>query len=224
MRHYNVELPKYRLQLHVKLVKRRKPLLEESLLPTRKDIKRKYRSGSFLGKLARYFADHKNIKKVFAANFAIVAIAATFVPQPRTIQAQGSDNVIIESQTNLITEKGMVYPVGQVKINQGYSIFHQAIDFGGSIGTPINPIMAGVVAYAGWDRSGYGNLIVIQHINGIESYYAHLSKIEVKNGQVVGINTEVGKMGATGHATGTHLHLEIHQNGVSINPLNILSK
>jgi murein DD-endopeptidase MepM/ murein hydrolase activator NlpD len=210
--------------MNVRLVKRRKPLLDKTLLVAPSEVKKKYRSGTFPGKLARHFAGHKNISKVFAANFAVVAILATFVPQSGGVQAQGAENVIIETQTNLTTEKAMIYPVGQVRINQGYSVFHKAIDLGGTINTKITPVMPGVVAYAGWDRSGYGNLIVINHINGLDSYYAHLSKIEVETGEVVGVNTEIGKMGATGHATGIHLHLEIHQNGISINPLTILSK
>jgi len=224
MRKINVELPKYRLQMQVRLVKRRKPLLDETIIPKPSVVKRKYRKGTFLGKMVRYVADHKNASKVFAAGFAIVATTAAFTPQSGTIQAQGAENVVIESQTNLTTEKSMIYPVAQVKINQGYSIFHKAVDLGGGVGASIKPIMAGVVAYAGWDRSGYGNLVVLQHKNGIDSYYAHLSKIEVKTGQSVDTNIEIGKMGATGHATGPHLHLEIHQNGASINPLTVLSK
>jgi len=224
MRKINVELPKYRLQLNVKLVKRRKPLLEEPILPKASLVRKKYRKGTFLGRLARYFADHKNIRKIFASSFAFIAITTTFIPQSGGVQAQGSENIVIEAQTNLVTEKGMLYPVGPIKINQGYNIFHKGLDLGGKVGEPIKPIMTGVVAYAGWDRSGYGNLIVLQHKNGLDSYYAHLSKIEVKTGQTVDINTEIGKMGATGRTTGTHLHLEIHQNGVSLNPLTVLSR
>ncbi len=98
------------------------------------------------------------------------------------------------------------------------------LDLGGGLGTSIRPIMSGVVAYAGWDRSGYGNLVILEHKSGIDSYYAHLSKINVKTGQSVDTNTEIGKMGATGRASGVHLHLEVHQNGVSLNPLTVLSK
>lgn len=224
MRKINVELPKYRLQLDVKLIKRRKPLLEEPILPNPSVVRRRYRKGSFPGRLARYFADHKNISKIMARYFAVVAIAATFVPQTSIAQAQGSENVIIASQTNLTTEKSMIYPVAQIRINQGYNVFHKGLDFGGRVGTPIKPIMAGVVAYAGWDRSGYGNLVVLEHKNGVESYYAHLSKIEVKTGQNVSTDMEIGKMGATGRATGSHLHLEVYQNGVSLNPLTVLSR
>lgn len=223
MRKYDIELPKYRLQLQMKLVKRRKPLLEEPILPHPSVVRRKYRKGSYPGRLARYLVDHKNIKKIFATYFAATAVIATFVPQTTGAQVEAAESIVIESQTNLTTEKSMIYPVGQIKLNQGYNIFHKAIDLGGNLGTPIKPIMDGVVAYAGWDRSGYGNLVVLLHRNGIESYYAHLSKIEVTTGQSVNTNTEIGKMGATGHATGVHLHLEVIQNGVTLNPLTVLS-
>lgn len=224
MQKINLELPKYRLQLHLKLVKRRKPLLAEPILPARSVVNKKYRKGTFLGRLIRYFADHKSVRKVFAGSFAVVAMVASFTPQATRIQAEGSDATIIESQTNLITEKGMQYPVATVRINQNYSFFHPGVDLGDPIGTAVKPVMPGIVAYAGWDRSGYGNLVVLTHKNGFDSYYAHLSKIEVTTGELVDMNTEIGKIGVTGHTSGPHLHLEIHQNGVSLNPLTVLSR
>lgn len=223
MKKLNLELPKYRLQLHLKLVKRRKPLLVEPILPTAAIVNKKYRTGTFVGRLVRYFADHRSIRKIFATGFVFVTMLAGFTPQTTNVQAQAEATVIV-AQTTLVTQKGMQYPVESVKINQGYGFFHPGVDLGGQKGTPIKPIMPGVVAYAGWDRSGYGNLVVLSHKNGFDSYYAHLSKIEVKTGQVVEINTEIGKMGVTGHSTGSHLHLEIHQNGVSLNPLTVLSR
>ncbi|EKE13121.1 MAG: metalloprotease yebA precursor [uncultured bacterium] len=227
MRKIRIELPKYRLQLDVKLVKRRKPLLalsEEPIIPKPSVVRKKYRKGTFAGRLARYLADHRNIGKVFAVSFVAISTSAAFIPQTTNVQAQGAENVVIESQTNLMTEKSMIYPVAKIKINQDYYIFHKGLDLGGGLGTSIRPIMSGVVAYAGWDRSGYGNLVILEHKSGIDSYYAHLSKINVKTGQSVDTNTEIGKMGATGRASGVHLHLEVHQNGVSLNPLTVLSK
>jgi len=224
MQKISLELPKFRLELHAKLVKRRKPLVVEPILPTVATVNKKYRKGTFTGRFVRYLADHKGIRKVFAANFAIIAMVAAFTPQTTSIQAEGSELTILESQTNLVTQKGMQYPVKTVKINQNYGFFHPGLDLGGPKGTAIDPIMPGVVSYAGWDKSGYGNLVVLTHKNGVDSYYAHLSKIEVKTGDVVDMNTEIGQMGATGHATGVHLHLEIHQKGVSLSPLTVLSK
>ena len=223
MQKISLELPKYRLLLHVRLVKRRKPLLAEPILPTKAIVNRKYKTGTFTGRLVRYFADHRSIRKILATSFVFTAFLVGFIPQSSNLQAQ-ADETVIESQTTLVTQKGMQYPVESVKINQGYKFFHPGIDLGGQKGTPIKPIMPGVVSYAGWVYSGYGNLVIISHKNGFDSYYAHLSKIEVKTGQVVDINTEIGKMGTTGRSTGSHLHLEIHQNGVSLNPLTVLSR
>lgn len=223
MKKISLELPKYRLQLHMKLVKRRKPLLAEPILPTRSVVNRKYRKGTYAGRLIRYFADHKSVKKIFAGSMVLTAMAAGFVPQNSSFQVEAGETVI-ESQTTFVTQKGMQYPVETVKVNQGYSFFHPGVDFGGQKGKSIKPIMPGAVAYAGWDRRGYGNLVVLTHKNGLDSYYAHLSKVEVKIGDTVDMNTEIGELGATGHATGPHLHLEIHQNGVSLNPLTVLAR
>lgn len=225
-RKISIELPKYRLQMHVKLVKRRKPLLaiEEPIIVKPSKVQKRYKTGTLPGKMARHYTGLKSIRKIFATSFAALAVITIIYPHPMDVQAEMSDAAVIESQTTLLTEKSMIYPVGKVIINQGYGVFHRAIDLGGALGTSVKPIMDGIVSYAGWDRSGYGNLVVLQHKNGIESYYAHLSKIEVVTGQSVTTNTEIGKMGATGHATGVHLHLEIYQNGVPLNPLTVLSK
>jgi murein DD-endopeptidase MepM/ murein hydrolase activator NlpD len=223
MQKISLELPKYRLQLHMKLVKRRKPLLAEPILPSKATVNKKYRTGTFAGRLIRYFADHRSIRKIFATGFVFTAILAGFSPQNTNIQVQ-ADETIIEPQTTLVTQKSMQYPVVSVKINQGYGFFHPGVDLGGEKGDAIKPIMPGFVAYAGWDFSGYGNLVVVSHKNGLDSYYAHLSKIEVATGKIVDTNTEIGEMGVTGHSTGPHLHLEIHQNGVSLNPLTVLSR
>jgi murein DD-endopeptidase MepM/ murein hydrolase activator NlpD len=141
---YNVELPKYRLQLNVRLIKRRKPLVAEPILPTASVVKRKYRKGTFAGRLARYFADHKNIRKVFAGSFAMITIATSLMPQTSNVQAESS-NLIIESQTNLTTQKGMQYPVDSIKVNQNYRIFHPGIDFGGTKTDSIKAVANGVV-------------------------------------------------------------------------------
>jgi murein DD-endopeptidase MepM/ murein hydrolase activator NlpD len=223
MQKISLELPKFRLELHAKLVKRRKPLMSEPILPTKAVVNKKYRTGTLVGRFVRYLADHKSIRKVFATGFVFTAVLVGFSPQNSNIQVQ-ADETVIMPQTTFITQKGMQYPVASVTVNQGYGFFHPGVDLGGPVGTPIKPIMPGVVAYAGWDYSGYGNLVVLSHKNGFDSYYAHLSKIEVATGNIVDMNTEIGKMGVTGHSTGSHLHLEIHQNGVSLNPLTVLSR
>ncbi|OUM93691.1 MAG: hypothetical protein A9Z00_05560 [Thermobacillus sp. ZCTH02-B1] len=79
----------------------------------------------------------------------------------------------------------------------------------------------GVVTFAG-RKNGLGNAIIINHQNGYQTVYGHLSKINVKKGQVVEKGEKIGVMGSTGNSTGTHLHFEIHKNGTPKNPLNYL--
>jgi len=98
---------------------------------------------------------------------------------------------------------------------------HYGSDFAAPHGTPIYATADGVITKAGW-ASGYGRLIKIKHDFGIETRYAHLSKIRVKVGQKVSRGDQIGDMGNTGRSTGTHLHYEIRVNGNAINPMKYL--
>jgi len=95
---------------------------------------------------------------------------------------------------------------------------HYGVDFAGSMGNAIYAVDAGTVVYAGWNDWGYGNLIIIDHGNGWQSLYGHLSQINVGCGQNVGQSDVIGLMGSTGHSTGPHLHFELSYNGAHINP------
>jgi murein DD-endopeptidase MepM/ murein hydrolase activator NlpD len=98
---------------------------------------------------------------------------------------------------------------------------HTGVDWAGPTGTPIFATAAGVVVRAGRD-GGYGNLVVIRHEFGIETYYAHLSSIGVRVGQRVSRGDRIGGMGSTGRSTGVHLHYEIRVGGRPINPLTYI--
>ncbi len=95
---------------------------------------------------------------------------------------------------------------------------HQGTDFAAAHGTPIHSTADGVVIHAGW-LSGYGRLVKIQHEFGIETRYAHMSKIRVEVGQRVSRGQQIGDMGNSGRSTGTHLHYEIRVGGKSVNPM-----
>ncbi len=99
----------------------------------------------------------------------------------------------------------------------GGSQFHYGVDIAGSHGSPIYATADGKVSQAGY-RGSYGNLIVIHHGYGFQTYYAHLSKYAVSPGTWVKRGQVIGYMGRTGRATGTHLHYEVHVNGVAVNP------
>jgi peptidoglycan hydrolase-like protein with peptidoglycan-binding domain len=95
---------------------------------------------------------------------------------------------------------------------------HTGIDFPAPMGAPVGAAGRGVVKFAGWNRGGYGYLIVISHRLGYESWYAHLSRVLTSLGQAVVGGTRIGSVGSTGHSTGPHLHFEVRLNGSPINP------
>ncbi|WP_245890779.1 M23 family metallopeptidase [Albidovulum aquaemixtae] len=98
---------------------------------------------------------------------------------------------------------------------------HEGTDFAGAHGSPIHATADGTVVHAGW-QSGYGNLVRIRHDFGIETRYAHLSKVRVEVGQKVSRADRIGDMGNTGRSTGTHLHYEVRVNGKSVNPMTFI--
>lgn len=103
----------------------------------------------------------------------------------------------------------------------GGTRMHSGVDWAGPSGTPILATAAGTVVQAGRDGA-YGNLVVIQHDFGIQTYYAHLSSIGVSVGQRVSRGDRIGGMGTTGRSTGVHLHYEIRVGGRPINPLTYI--
>lgn len=172
-------------------------------------------------------------KGLFAA-FAIASLPLN-VLQPSLIFPQGQAQALLIPENKLdvafniqasssikSNEAEIQIPIKFIYMSQGFHTFHPGIDLATDYGTKILPIETGIVEEAGFSPFGYGNMILIDHGNGLESLYAHLSKIEVKKGEEVDMATEIGLVGVTGHSTGPHLHLEIHKNGVPINPLVIL--
>lgn len=95
---------------------------------------------------------------------------------------------------------------------------HSGVDFAAGMGTPLYATADGVVTHAGW-QSGYGRLVKIQHEFGIETRYAHMSKLRVKVGQRVSRGQRIGDMGASGRVTGVHLHYEVRVGGKAVNPM-----
>lgn len=96
--------------------------------------------------------------------------------------------------------------------------WHGGLDISGYTGADIVASDSGFVTYAGWSKTGYGNLVVIDHQNGFETRYAHLSTILVQAGQSVGKGQLIALMGTTGNSSGPHLHFEIREQGVRKNP------
>ncbi len=98
---------------------------------------------------------------------------------------------------------------------------HLGLDFAGNEGEGVYAADAGVVVYAGWNDYGYGNMVMIDHGNGFQSLYAHLSALNVGCGQSVGQGEGIGAVGSTGRSSGSHLHFEL-MAGMKVNPWDYL--
>lgn len=104
----------------------------------------------------------------------------------------------------------------------GGSDFHPGIDIANDMGTPIVATADGVVDYAGWNAGGYGNMVDIDHGNGIMTRYGHASQVVVSAGQHVKRGQLIAYMGSTGFSTGPHCHYEVIINGQKVNPISYL--
>ncbi|PAE18825.1 peptidase M23 [Bacillus sp. 7504-2] len=135
---------------------------------------------------------------------------------------------IVIKGTKVIPSRGdgsFAWPAvgGYISSKQGqrWGKLHKGIDIARPSDRTIKASDNGIVQSAGWS-GGYGNKVVINHQNGFETVYAHLSSIDVKVGQTVSKGMKIGVMGSTGNSTGVHLHFEIYKNGNLENPLNYL--
>ena len=110
-------------------------------------------------------------------------------------------------------------------VTSGYGVrwgrMHEGIDIAVGEGTPVRAAAAGTVIYAGW-MSGYGNLVVVDHGNGLSTAYAHNSSLAVAVGQPVAAGEVVSYSGNTGNSTGPHVHFEVRVNGSAVDPLGYL--
>jgi len=112
-------------------------------------------------------------------------------------------------------------PVGDTFGPRG-NRFHAGIDIPAPKGTPVAAAGPGRVVFAGWSGSGWGRMVLIAHRSGVSSRYAHLSRVGVRVGQRVGTGSIIGRVGATGEATGPHLHFEVLMRGANVDPLSAL--
>ena len=140
-------------------------------------------------------------------------------------------NHIVIKGTKAIPSRGegsFAWPTvgGYVSSQMGYrwGKMHKGIDIARPSNKTIKAADNGIVVSAGYDNGGYGNKVIIDHKNGFRTLYGHMSSINVKVGQTVSKGTAIGIMGATGDATGVHLHFEVFKNGSLVNPLSYLRR
>ena len=108
------------------------------------------------------------------------------------------------------------------KLFRGFTYMHKGLDIGLTKGDSVKGAFDGVVRYAKYNRGGFGNLVIIRHYNGLETYYAHLSKIKVTVNQIVRAGEVVGLGGSTGRSRAPHLHFEVRYKDVPMDPLKMI--
>jgi murein DD-endopeptidase MepM/ murein hydrolase activator NlpD len=157
---------------------------------------------------------------------------ADYLQEVEALEAQGAALAarIRDAQTGAESSgtarpsTGFIWPCDGV-VTSGFGMrwgrMHEGIDIGCAYGAQVRAAAAGSVIYAGW-FGGYGNLVVIDHGNGLSTAYAHASSILVSVGQSVSQGQTVSLVGSTGHSTGPHLHFEVRVNGQAVDPLSYL--
>jgi murein DD-endopeptidase MepM/ murein hydrolase activator NlpD len=147
---------------------------------------------------------------------ALAAQSAALAAAIRDAQAEAGS-----TGTGQPSAAGLVWPCDGVVVS-GFGMrwgrMHEGIDIGCAYGTPNRAAAAGTVIYSGW-LGGYGNLVVIDHGNGLSTAYAHASSLLVAVGQSVSQGETVSLVGSTGNSSGPHLHFEVRVNGQAVDPL-----
>ena len=151
-------------------------------------------------------------------------------PKPKPVVSYGNNGAIGSSRNvNNSYSKvdlgiSLIQPVGGIiscRFGQQRGYYHTGLDIATSTGTPIKAAAAGTVTYAAYHYS-YGNLLIVTHANGVQTYYAHCSQLYVSTGASVSQGQVIAAVGSTGNSTGPHLHLEVRKNGTAQNPQNYL--
>jgi murein DD-endopeptidase MepM/ murein hydrolase activator NlpD len=143
--------------------------------------------------------------------------------QPNSVQGQVSAaGEFYQGAVPVLGTYSFIWPTSYTRITQYYWWAHRGLDIGAPTGAPVYASDSGTVVFSGWNTWGYGNLIVINHGNGFETYYAHLSSIYVGNGQYVYQGMQIGEVGNTGNSSGSHLHFEIRFGPNLHDPLTYL--
>src|ERR1035437_62200 len=123
--------------------------------------------------------------------------------------------------------------IGSFPITQAFGVvnpmeptpghIHQGVDYGTPTGTQLFAPNNATVTYAGWDSSGYGNLVKLDYGNGYTEFLGHLSSVAVSVGQKISAGTLLGLTGSTGNSTGPHVHVQVDYNGGYVNPVTLQS-
>lgn len=219
-----LNLPRYRLNLAVKVIRRRRSRRVPVILRYLQTLGN-VRVGSKASRVVRHALERVNLKAILGGNIAFMIITTSLVAPTSNVMAniEPETPVLVQEEVPVTTEIVVRYPLdNEPRVTQGFYFLHPGIDLKGVTSDPVYPVMKGVVEITEFSRFGYGNSIVVDHQNGLKSRYAHLSRIDVRQGDEVNPKSSIGLIGSTGHSTGPHLHLEVYQNGRVVNPKTVI--
>lgn len=162
----------------------------------------------------------------------VIAYGTKEKPKPKPTNSGSSSNSNSSSSggsssSSSNSSKKFIHPLkGAGRLSSAYGSrwgsFHRGVDYAAPAGTPIYASAAGEVIYSGYNNGGFGYLVIIDHGNGYQTYYAHCSKLYVRVGQKVSQGQNIAGVGSTGNSTGNHVHFEVRLNGTPVNPANYI--
>ncbi len=197
------------------------------------DFRRELRKGDAFSVL--YEAHTADGEPITWGGSAGRVLAARFINQDKShdaiwFQEPGKKGAYYDLNGRSKTRAFLASPLAFSRVTSGFAMrfhpilqkwrAHLGVDFGAPTGTPVRTVGDGVVTFAG-QQNGYGNVIQIQHSGNRMTVYAHLSRIDVRRGQHVEQGARIGAVGATGWATGPHLHFEFKLSGHQVDPMTI---
>jgi murein DD-endopeptidase MepM/ murein hydrolase activator NlpD len=170
------------------------------------------------------------------------ASGGPFVPLPLPSESQSFERalnraMVARTYANKLDAALLTVPVrepvtGEIDFTSPFGVridpfvhvpaMHTGIDFRGTLGEPIHATAAGTVTSAGWS-GGYGNMVEVDHGNGLATRYGHMSEIDVRVGEEIRIGQVLGRIGSTGRSTGPHLHYETRVDGEAVDPQKFLA-
>jgi murein DD-endopeptidase MepM/ murein hydrolase activator NlpD len=194
-------------------------ILRGELLSTRSHLK-----GARSDKSRALVITRKQVQSEIQESQALASASAQLAAKLQAGQAQAGSVAAGSSSGEAPSGSGFAWPVsGPITSPFGmrWGTLHPGIDIGVPTGTPIHAAGSGTVVWCGW-MSGYGNLVMIDHHNGLATLYGHQSRIAVGCNQEVSQGATIGYVGCTGFCTGPHLHFEVRLNGTPVDPLGYL--
>jgi len=169
--------------------------------------------------LAEFSTVEVAVEKLYTKQLQPVVVAKT-TKKSSTGVANVSRSTNTGEKVNISV--GLIKPIsGTITSRFGgrRSGMHTGLDIAASTGTKIKAAADGTVTFSGW-KGSYGNMVIVSHGDGVQTYYAHCNSLNVEAGEKVTQGSIIGTVGSTGNSTGSHLHLEVRVNGVAQNPQN----